>query len=147
MNSKFKFKLESVLKLRAEKTNEAKGELQTILKKRIEKEEEIEEIKNKLANHNKNRSKHKKLENIQAFYHHKDSLSHNLKQLSYELDNLKDIENLKRDKYNSALKEEKVMEKLKEKKYAEHMAEIERIERNELDEIAIRQFTRKVTNA
>lgn len=147
MKNKFKFKLDSVLKLRAEKTNEAKGELQTILRKRIEKEEAIDSIKDSLVKHSMSRSQHKKLENIQAFYHHKDSLNHKLKQLSYELENLKDIENLKRDKYNAALKEEKVMEKLKEKKHAEHVAEINRLEQNELDDIAIRQYIRKVSNA
>lgn len=146
MAKKFNFKLDTVLRLRSDKTEEAKTELQLIIRKRIEKEQLIEEQFAKLANHNQTRSEHKKLEEIQAFYYHKEFINDEIKKLKMELDNLLDIENLKRNKYNEALKEEKILLKLKEKKKSEFMAEIEHKEQLEIDEIAIRQYTTKMTN-
>ena len=146
MAKKFNFKLDTVLRLRSDKTEEAKTELQIIIRKRIEKEQLIEEEILKLALHNKTRDEHKKLEEIQAFYYHKEYINQEIKKLNMELDNLLDIESLKRIKYNEALKEEKVLQKLKDKKKSEFMAEIEHKEQLELDEIAIRQYTNKLTN-
>jgi len=146
MAKKFNFKLDTVLRLRSDKTEEAKTELQLIIRKRIEKEKLIEEEISKLALHNKTRDEHKKLEEIQAFYYHKDYINQEIKKLNMELDNLLDIESLKRMKYNEALKEEKVLQKLKDKKKSEFIAEIERKEQLELDEIAIRQYTNKMSN-
>lgn len=146
MAKKFNFKLDTVLRLRSDKTEEAKTELQLIIRKRIEKEQLIEEEILKLALHNKTRDEHKKLEEIQAFYYHKEYINQEIKKLNMELDNLLDIESLKRIKYNEALKEEKVLQKLKDKKKSEFMAEIEHKEQLELDEIAIRQYTNKLTN-
>lgn len=146
MAKKFNFKLDTVLRLRSDKTEEAKTELQLIIRKRIEKETLIESEYSKLAKHNKTRSEHKKLEEIQAFYYHKEFINQEIKKLKMELDNLLDIESLKRIKYNEALKEEKVLQKLKDKKKSEFMAEIEHKEQLELDEIAIRQYTNKMSN-
>ncbi|MFA7326254.1 MAG: flagellar FliJ family protein [Candidatus Kapaibacterium sp.] len=146
MAKKFNFKLDTVLRLRSDKTEEAKTELQLIIRKRIEKEQLIEEQFAKLSNHNRTRSEHKKLEEIQAFYYHKEFINEEIKKLKMELDNLLDIENLKRNKYNEALKEEKILLKLKEKKKSEFIAEIEHKEQLEIDEIAIRQYTNKLTN-
>lgn len=146
MAKKFNFKLDTVLRLRSDKTEEAKTELQLIIRKRIEKETLIEEEYTRLANHNTTRSLHKKLEEIQAFYYHKEFINQEIKKLKMELDNLLDIESLKRIKYNEALKEEKVLLKLKEKKKSEFIAEIEHKEQLELDDIAIRQYTNKLTN-
>jgi len=146
MAKKFNFKLDTVLRLRSDKTEEAKTELQLIIRKRIEKEQLIEEQLFKLENHNLTRSEHKQLEEIQAFYYHKEYINQEIKRLKMELDNLLDIESLKRIKYNEALKEEKVLQNLKDKKKIEFIAEIERKEQIELDEIAIRQYTNKLTN-
>lgn len=146
MAKKFNFKLDTVLRLRSDKTEEAKTELQLIIRKRIEKEQLIEEQFAKLAKHNLTRTEHKKLEEIQAFYYHKEFINQEIKKLKMELDNLLDIESLKRNKYNEALKEEKILLKLKEKKKSEFIAEIEHKEQLELDEIAIRQYTNKLTN-
>lgn len=146
MAKKFNFKLETVLRLRSDKTEEAKIELQTIIRKRIEKEELIESEKLKLEKHNKTRSKYKKLEEIQEFYYHKDFVAQEIKRYRMELDNLLDIESLKRSKYNEALKEEKVIQNLKEKKKSEFIAEIDRKEQLELDDIALRQYSNKMTN-
>lgn len=146
MAKKFNFKLETVLKLRSDKTEEAKTELQTIIRRRIEKEELIESEKLKLENHGKTRNNHKKLEEIQQFYYHKESIALEIKKLRMELDNLLDIESLKRTKYNEALKEEKVFQNLKDKKKTEFLAEIDRKEQIELDEIAIRQYSKKMSN-
>jgi flagellar export protein FliJ len=146
MAKKFNFKLDTVLRLRSDKTEEAKTELQLIIRKRIEKELLIDEEYTRLANHNTTRNEHKKLEQIQAFYYHKEFINQEIKKLKMELDNLLDIESLKRIKYNEALKEEKVLLKLKEKKKSEFIAEIEHKEQLELDEIAIRQYTNKMSN-
>ena len=146
MAKQFKFKLDTVLRLRSDKTEEAKTELQLIIRKRIEKEQLIEEQFVKLENHKTTRNKNKKLEEIQAFYYHKEFINQEIKRLQMELDNLLDIESLKRTKYNDALKEEKVLQKLKEKKKSAFLDEIAHKEQLELDEIAIRQFTNKMTN-
>lgn len=146
MAKQFKFKLDTVLRLRSDKTEEAKTELQLIIRKRIEKEQLIEEQFVKLENHKATRNKNKKLEEIQSFYYHKEFINQEIKRLQMELDNLLDIESLKRTKYNDALKEEKVLQKLKEKKKSAFLDEIAHKEQLELDEIAIRQFTNKMTN-
>ncbi|TNE35981.1 hypothetical protein EP342_00970 [bacterium] len=146
MTKKFNFKLETVLRLREDKTEEAKTELQLIIRKRIEKETLIEDEKLHLAKHCKTRDEKKKLEDIQAFYYHKDFIEQEIVRLKMELDNLLDIESLKRTKYNEALKEEKVLQNLKEKKKSQFIAEINKKEQIELDEISIRQFTNKLSN-
>lgn len=146
MAKKFNFKLETVLRLRTDKTEEAKTELQLIIRKRIEKEILIDEEKLLLVNHCKTRNEKKKLEDIQAFYYHKEYLEQEIVRLKMELDNLLDIESLKRTKFNEALKEEKVLLNLKEKKKTQFIAEINRKEQIELDEVAIRQFTNKLSN-
>ena len=146
MTKKVNFKLETVLRLREDKTEEAKTELQLIIRKRIEKETLIEDEKLHLATHCKTRDEKKKLEDIQAFYYHKDFIEQEIVRLKMELDNLLDIESLKRTKYNEALKEEKVLQNLKEKKKSQFIAEINKKEQIELDEISIRQFTNKLSN-
>jgi flagellar FliJ protein len=146
MAKKFTFKLETVLKLRSEKTEEAKTELQLIIRKRIEKEALIEEENARLIKHNSTRNEKKKLEDIQAFYYHKEFIEQEIVRLNMELDNLLDIESLKRTKYNEALKEEKVLLNLKDKQKSQYMAELNRKEQIELDDIAIQQYTNKLSN-
>ena len=91
MAKQFKFKLDTVLRLRSDKTEEAKTELQLIIRKRIEKEQLIEEQFVKLENHKATRNKNKKLEEIQAFYYHKEFINQEIKRLQMELDNLLDL--------------------------------------------------------
>lgn len=141
MAKKFIFKLETVLKLRTEKTEEAKNELQLIIRKRIEKETLIEEGNTRLIKHNSTRNEKKKLEDIQGFYYHKEFIEQEIVRLNMELDNLLDIESLKRIKYNEALKEEKVLQNLKEKKKELYMAELNKKEQIALDDIAIQRYT------
>ena len=146
MSKGFKFKLDSVLKLRNQKVTEAKNELMVIANKMREKEREILDRRETLQNLIDSRDSRKKLEEIQAFYSHKDSLEYEIDRLKEEKENLSDIENLKREKLKNALKEEKVMENLKDRKKEEFLSKIKSEEGKELDEIGLRNSIKQRIN-
>ena len=137
MSKKFNFRLEPVLKLKHHKVQIAQDSLNQAVKLRNEKDNMIHE-------QNENRSKlistnlqSTKARDLQAYYHHRDHIDNEIKKLQEEKQRIIEIENIRRSKLNTAMKEEKVLIKLKEKKLSDYKEEVNREEGKFLDEIAI----------
>ena len=142
MAKKFRFRLEAVLKIRTEAVKEAKNSLNVALRHRYEKEMEIEnlqQVKNEQLTQQMNSSKAKNMQTIKDYIVNLDNQI-----LQKEKEKLIEIENVRRERLNEAMKEEKVIEKLKEKKIAEHELELKREETNFLNEIATQQYMKKI---
>jgi len=138
MAKKFNFRLESVLKLRKSKKRTEKVALLEILSRRYRKEEEID-YTNKKFFESLSLSKGKlKAVDMQISLNHRNFLKNRIQKLEYEKNQILEMENIQRNKFNQALSEEKALIKLKEKRKTEYIYEIEKEERNELDEIAQR---------
>ena len=143
MAKKFRFRLESVLKIRAEKTEEAKNALNIALRNRYEKEMEIESLQNLKNAEFEKQSVIKKAQEMQIIKDYIVNLDNQIEQKEKEKLKLIEIENVRRTELNEAMKEEKIIAKLKEKKLDEHNLELKREEENFLNEIGTQQFIRK----
>lgn len=137
MAKKFKFKLESVLNLKNQNTNEAKDMLSQAVSVRVKKEQIISDKKEYLKDLSSN---HKKLnlQDIQVLHYHKQSVESNIKKLEKERNQIIEIEDMRRSKLTDAMKEEKTLQKLKSKKKTEYKETLKKEENIFLDEIATR---------
>lgn len=140
MAKKFSFRLEPLLNIKAFRAKQAKEELMAILYLRTKKESEIEERNNYLSSLFEHKLIYSKASEIQAFWYHINYVKEQIANLENEKKQLIEIENLKREKFNAAMKEEKILEKLKEKKRQAYFEDINREEIKQLDEIAQKKF-------
>jgi flagellar FliJ protein len=131
---KFQFKFESILKLREHKVNLAKEDLAKVIKeKQIRFDNlkinntEVDELLNSSTRDilflqaRNNRIEHIKLLN---------------QKLNKEINNIEEIENVRREKLAKLLKEEKIMEKLKENDFEDFKKEVNKKDSDFIDEIA-----------
>lgn len=142
MAKKFNFRLESVLKLRAEKVTQAQESLNQAIKVRVEKEKSIQNYRNYLKNLSNEKSSQIKASDLQNMSYHKQYIDSEIKKLEKEKVQVLEIENLRRTKLTKALKDEKVLEKLKERKKADYNDELRKEEAKFFDEIAIKQSSK-----
>lgn len=143
MAKKFKFKLESFLKLKSFNVTKAEDALNKVLILKYEKETEIENIKDEITDLNNNPKKQTIID-LQSRFHRKIFLEERIVQIKYEITKIIEIENLKRKELQEAMKEEKILEKLKEKKRDEFKFEMGKEEDLALDEISIVAFGKKL---
>ncbi len=136
MTKIFKFRLESVLKLRKNKKRTERQALLEILSHRYRKEEEIEKTNIQYKKTLDLPQGKLKVEELQVSLSHRNFLKIKINKLENEKGQIIEIENIQREKFNQALSEEKALIKLKEKQKNEYVYEIEKEERNELDDIA-----------
>ena len=143
MAKKFRFRLEALLKIRADAVKEAKNSLNIALRYRYEKERQIENLKNVKQEQLEKRLNVSKAQDMQILKDHINSIDNQIANEELEKQKLIEIENARRMRLNEAMKEEKVILKLKEKKLQEHEQELKREETNFLDEIASQQYMKK----
>jgi flagellar FliJ protein len=137
MAKKFKFKLEAVLNLKNQNTNEAKDMLSQAVNVRVNKETAISDNKEylkELSSQNKKMS----LQDMQTLHYHKQSVESNIKKLEHEKNQIIEIEDMRRGKLSDAMKEEKILQKLKSRKLTSHNETIKKEEEHFMDEIASR---------
>jgi flagellar export protein FliJ len=137
MPKRFQFRLEPLLKLRANAVEQAKNALATALQHRIKKEEEFkarEQYFNQLLVSEQNQKQ--TIIEMQAHWHHRQTVQHEIRTLEREKNKLLDIEQKKRDQLAEAMKQEKTVEKLKERKKIEYQESIAKEEQIFMDEIA-----------
>jgi flagellar FliJ protein len=146
MAKKFNFKLEPVLKYRADKVNQAKDSFNQAVRLRIEKENSILETIDK-KNEMLNKVIHKiKAGDLQNNINHINSLNNEILKLENEKNQIIEIENLRRIKLTNAMKDEKVIEKLKEKKIDLYNENLKKDENKFLDELGINSIDKKLNN-
>lgn len=138
MAKKFKFKLESVLKFRADKVNQAKDSLNQAIKLRIEKQNAIDATRDKINDMLTQGKAKVKARDLQAKENHINSLYDEILRLEEEKKQIVEIENIRRIKLTNAMKDEKVIDKLKEKQKQEHVIEQNLEESKMLDELGLR---------
>ena len=143
MAKKFKFRLEPVLKIRTEKVEETKKNLNIAVRSRYEKENEISNLNNIKKQFLAEPQVITKAADMQTAKDYVNNVDMQLQKKEEEKIKLLEIENQRREKLNEALKEEKVIVKLKEKKIAEHQQQINKEETDFLDEVGTNQFIKK----
>lgn len=144
MSKRFQFRLEPLLKLRANAVEQAKNALATAMQHRLKKEDELierEQYFNQLLISEQNQKQ--TVIDMQANWHHRQEVQFELRTLEREKDKLSDIENKKRDELAEAMKQEKTVDKLKERKKTEYRESIAKEEQIFLDEIAGRSFGKR----
>ena len=142
MVKKFKFKLESFLKLKSFNVTKAEDALNKILILKYEKEVEIVSLYDEISELNNNPKKQTIID-LQSRFHRKIFLEDRIVQIKYEITKIVEIENFKRKELQEAMKDEKILEKLKEKKQVEFKFETGKEEDLALDEISIVAFGKK----
>jgi len=143
MAKKFKFKLESFLKLKSFNVTKAEDALNKILILKYEKEVEIVSLYDEISELNNNPKKQTIID-LQSRFHRKIFLEDRIVQIKYEITKIVEIENFKRKELQEAMKDEKILEKLKEKKQVEFKFEMGKEEDLALDEISIVAFGKKL---
>ncbi len=143
MAKKFKFRLETVLNIKTKKVDEAKNELYKILSVRYEKEKYIADLEStKNQELKKSRETSLKAQEMQMFKDYINTINYNIQKAYKELEKVIEIENIKRNELNEALREEKALTKLKNKKLEEHKKELKTEETNFLNEIGNQIYLR-----
>ena len=146
MGKKFEFRLEKILSLRTQKVTQEKLALGKVQSLRLNKEQEAQSQNDyqdelKKVKHNKGQASM-----LQAHHQHRTFIREEIKKLEDEIDQLKEIEELRRVRLTEAMKDEKVLEKLKEKRKYDHEEDSKHEEVLTLDEISQMRFEkRKVT--
>lgn len=142
MAKKFKFQLESFLKLKNFNVSKAEDALNRVLILKYEKEAEIENIFTEISDLN-NSPRKQTIIDLQSRFHRKIYLEERIVQIKYEITKIVEIENIKRKDLQEAMKEEKILEKLKDKKREEFRFLNNKEEDLALDEISIVAFGKK----
>lgn len=124
--------------------NQAKDSLAGVLRLRYNKDDAIDaktEYKGQMLKREYSSSKASEL---QARIHHKQFVEKELTNLDKERRQLLEIEALRRNRLNSAMKEEKILLKLKEKKHELYKHELNMEETKFIDEIAVSRFRNNI---
>lgn len=136
MAKKFDFRLNSVLRLNSHKVKVAEEALLEIVNIRITKEQKADELANYYTGLIAKEFKSAQASDLQAHYYHMNHIELQIKELKHEIEQILELENIKRMRLTEAMKEEKIIEKLKEKKFEEYKKETEDEEMKTLNEIA-----------
>lgn len=147
MSKRFQFRLEPLLKLRTNAVEQAKNALATAMQNRIRKEDELierEEYFNQLLLAEQDQKQ--TVIGMQAIWHHRQTVQHEMRTLEREKSKLADIESKKRDELAEAMKQEKTVEKLKERKKTEYHESMAKEEQTFMDEIAGRSHGGRNSN-
>ncbi|MFN8360222.1 MAG: flagellar export protein FliJ [Candidatus Kapaibacterium sp.] len=140
MAKKFSFRLEPLLKLRANAVEQAKNALGIAYTNRQQKQDELHRKEEYLADILKiGASGTTQAMALEAGWHHRQATQAEIKALERACEQLLEIEDLKRRELAEAMKEEKILEKLKERKSMEYKEMLAKEEQAFLDEIASRR--------
>lgn len=144
MAKKFKFKLDSFLKIKKFNVQKAEDELNKILSLKYSREQTILSLKNEIIEINNFKGK-STIMDLQSNFHRKTFIDELIVKEKYEITKLDEIEKIKRQDLSNALKEEKIIDKIKDKKMVEHKFELNKEEEFQLDEIGIAGFVKNRT--
>ncbi len=140
MAKKFSFRLEPLLSIRSHKAQIAREELSRIVNMRRERELRIEAHLKYINSLLLRRESSSKAAEYQTKIHHIEFIESEINNLRKEIQQISEIEEIKREILNNALKQEKILQKLKERRLAEYKEEADREEINLMNEIALRNF-------
>lgn len=140
MAKKFSFRLEPLLKLRANAVEQAKNALGIAVQNRMQKQTEMQAKQDYLAEILKAGSYGKiPAMELEAGWHHRQATQAEITKLEKVCEQLLEIEELKRRELAETMKQEKILEKLKERKSIEYKEILAKEEQAFLDEIGSRR--------
>jgi len=135
----FKFSLQSILSLRRHKTLQAKNQLGRVIAAKVARLDELKEYQNEIGSL-RSLGGMQALSFLQARFQRISHLEDEMFKLEKEIMNITEIEDLKRDFLSSAMVEEKTIDKLKENEHEAYKYKMNKLENEELGEIALRKF-------
>jgi len=140
MAKKFSFRLEPLLKLRANAVEQAKNALGIAYQNRMLKQDELRAKQEYLAEILKSGNNGTVAAmDLEAGWHHRQVTQAEIWKLEKACEQLLEIEELKRLELAETMKQEKILEKLKERKSIEYKEIVAREEQVSLDEVASRR--------
>ncbi len=129
--------MDGLHRFRQHKTNEAKLALGEITTLRLAKQKEIDDLLMYLEHLQLVRRSMRVLE-LQTNAAHAESVRQHIDRLRTELQNLNEIEMLRRQELTKTMRDEKVLDKLRDKKVSEYNHSVLIEEQLQMDEIAMR---------
>ena len=140
MQKKFSFRLDKILRLKAQKALEIEESLNMVVNLREKKESELQIKEDYYSEISNQKTLSATADVFQMNHHHLEFVSNEIDRLKDEKVQLLEIENLRRARLTEIRKEKKILEKLKEKKKDIHNKEMQTEETKMLDEIGITRF-------
>lgn len=143
---KFKFRLETILKLKEKALEEKMLELAKVTKlinDTVERLNKVVESREQISSDLINIYKSGKCLDLQEIQSHKDylvKLTENIAKHEHLIEQLNNARRQKQDEVYEALKEKNILEKLKEKQSEKHYKELEQKQAIELDDITISRY-------
>jgi flagellar FliJ protein len=142
--AKFLYKFKTVKKIKEILEKQAQKELaetQAKIDMVLLEIEQVKELKAK-SKADKEKSGKVKISDLQFMENFTSSLDDRIKALYQEVDNLNKVKEQKIQKLIERAKDSKVFQKLEEKYKEEFLIELNRLEQKEMDEIALRKFSK-----
>lgn len=143
MAKKFKFRLEPILRLREYSAEQAKQSLAQIIKLKIDCENKILALSDDLENSFKVEYASNTVYYMQTINHYRENIKLEIGQINKKIDQLVEIENVRRKILAEKMKEQKIFEKLKDKDKIKYKFEVDKEEQKFIDEIAVTRFQLK----
>ena len=142
--AKFLYKFKSVKKVKEILEKQAQKELAETQAKIDFVFAEIDQVKELKAKYRADREKSGKVKvsDLQFMENFSSSLEDRIKALLQEVENLNKVKEQKIQKLIERAKESKIFQKLEEKYKEEFLIELNRLEQKEMDEIALRKFSK-----
>lgn len=139
MAKKFNFRMDSLLKIRSHKVDTAKDELAKVVAFRNSKEQIMQIYLNEIELISSQKGK-MNLDDLRGNFHRKSFLKDEITKVESEIERIKELENLKIQQLQAAMREEKVLINLKDKKYQTYLQEMKAEENIMFDEISLTRF-------
>lgn len=139
MAKKFNFRMDSLLRIRSHKVDTAKDELAKVVAFRNSKEEIKQNYINEIELISSQKGK-MNLDDLRGNFHRKSFLKDEITKVESEIERIKELENVKIQQLQAAMREEKVLINLKDKKYQGYLQEMKAEENIMFDEISLTRF-------
>lgn len=131
--------MDSLLRIRSHKVDTAKDELAKVVAFRNSKEEIKQNYLNEIELISSQKGK-MNLDDLRGNFHRKSFLKDEITKVESEIERIKELENVKIQQLQAAMREEKVLINLKDKKYQGYLQEMKAEENIMFDEISLTRF-------
>ncbi len=138
--TRFKFRLDILLRLAINKEEEAKKDLASWQKRLLEAQESLQRILNEVTNSLNEKSSKRNINEILLYEAYLESLRTRQKKIENDIEYFTGERDKAILKLQETIKERKILEKLKEKKLEQHVFEENQKEQKEADEIGLKIF-------
>lgn len=139
MAKKFNFRMDSLLRIRSHKVDMAKDELAKVVAFRHSKEQIKQSYLNEIELISSQKVK-MSLDELRGNFHRKSFLKDEITKVESEIERIKELENVKIQQLQAAMREEKVLINLKDKKYQGYLQDMKAEENIMFDEISLTRF-------